>query len=553
MKMKLAHYLFQRLEACGARHTFGIPGDFALTLYAEQAIYGLPTVVCVHEPGCVYAADAYSRLRGLGVVLTTYGVGGLNMVNPVAMAYAEHSSIVIVSGAPEIKGRKDNTAFHHLVKDYGSQQRVYEEVTCTTTALNKVESAAAEIDRVLDACLTHKLPVYIEIPRDMTSVEIPISKAPSKCYTGPEIDESALEEAVKELTEILEQAENPVLYTGVGIRRYGLVKAATEFAENWQLPVVSSVMGKASFPETHTNYRGVYMGGMGDVEPKEYIEKADLLLAAGVIFSDVNTGFWTANIKRSYLVEMTDLDVKISHHTYQNVPLVNLLPTLAKTRPTHKKKTRFSSVSRSDKAASVTNNSLQLQNSEKIEKLTTGQLIASLRKLDQKGFSFLADVGDAWFVGLELNVDVFMAPGYYASMGFAVPGAVGAAIASPDLRPIVLVGDGAFQMTGNELSTIVANKLNAIIIVLNNRYYKMLAALDGHQDYYNLHNWDYVKYAESLGCVGIRAANERQLQYALDLALTTNAPVVIEVMLDKDDHAPIMQRIKAYFGKDKSK
>ncbi|MCP4341892.1 MAG: hypothetical protein GY799_24160 [Desulfobulbaceae bacterium] len=168
--------------------------------------------------------------------------------------------------------------------------------------------------------------------------------------------------------------------------------------------------------------------------------------------------------------------------------------------------------------------------------------------MDQSRFSFLADVGDAWFAGLEFNTDVFMAPGYYALMGFAVPGAIGAAIAAPELRPIVLVGDGAFQMTGNELSTLVANGLNAIVIVLNNGYFKMLAAMDGHRDYYNLNNWDYVKYAEALGCWGAYARSGLELSHALELALAASKPFVIEAVLQKEDHAPIMLRIKEFFA-----
>jgi indolepyruvate decarboxylase len=178
--------------------------------------------------------------------------------------------------------------------------------------------------------------------------------------------------------------------------------------------------------------------------------------------------------------------------------------------------------------------------------LTTAQLIQALQKLDQRHFSFLADIGDAWFAGLELDADVFMAPGYYATMGFAVPGAIGAGIAAPNLRPLVLVGDGAFQMTGNELSTLVANRLNAIVIVLNNGYYKMLSALDGHREYYNLHNWDYVKYAEALGCSGARARTRAELYQALEQALAVSAPFMIEAILQKEDHAPVMQRIKDF-------
>ena len=255
-----------------------------------------------------------------------------------------------------------------------------------------------------------------------------------------------------------------------------------------------------------------------------------------MIFSDVNTGFWTAEIHREKLVEMRDLDARVSYHTYQHVPVNRLLPYLATLQPQVKNKTLPD---------------LHRQKKEKVKAaddspLTILQLIQALQKLDQGRFSFLADIGDAWFAGLELDADIFMAPGYYASMGFAVPGAIGAAIAAPDRRPIVLVGDGAFQMTGNELSTLIANRLNPIVIVINNGYYKMLAALDGHRDYYNLNNWDYVKYAQALGCPGGRARTGAELYLALEQALATGKPFLIEAVLDKDDHAPIMQRIKDF-------
>jgi indolepyruvate decarboxylase len=537
MKMKLAYYLFQRLEQCGAKHSFGIPGDFALPLYEQQASYGFNTIVCAHEPGCVYAADAYSRLKGLGVVVTTYGVGGLNMINPVAMAYAEHSPVIVISGAPAIAGRRRNPVFHHLVKDYGSQQRIFDEVTCASASLTEAARAASEIDRVIDACLSFKRPGYIEIPLDMTSVEIPVPEIPPKCFAGPSTNISAVQEAAREIIVAFENAERPVLYAGIGIRRYGLVDAVSKIAENWGLPVISSVMGKAAFPESHPHHGGVYMGKMGEEEPRKILEEADFVLAAGVIFSDVNTGFWTAQIEREKLIEMRDLDVSISNHTYHQVPISNLVPYLASLQP-QPKEGLIASLHREKKKSPTGMESTQL---------TTLQLIEALQQLDQTRFCYLADIGDAWFAGLELDADIFMAPGYYATMGFAVPGAIGAGIAAPHLRPIVLVGDGAFQMTGNELSTLVANKLNAIVIVLNNGYYKMLSALDGHHDYYNLHNWDYVKYAEALGCSGVCVRTGADLYRALEQALAANKTFLIEAVLHKEDHAPIMQRIKDFF------
>lgn len=538
MKKKLAHYLFERVEQCGAELSFGIPGDFALPLYAEQAEYGLKTIVCTHEPNCVFAADAYSRLKGLGLVLTTYGVGGLNMINPVAMAYAECSPILVVSGAPAVAGRKKQLAFHHLVKDYGSQLRVFKEVTCDTAALTNARTAAEEINRVLESCLTQKKPGYIEIPLDMTSVEIPVPELPDTISTEPITNTDAVEEAAEEILSRFNAAERPVLFAGVGIRRFGLMESVKTLAENWGLPVVASVMGKAAFPESHPNHVGIYMGEMGDATAREILEGSDFILSAGVIHSDVNTGFWTARIEAEKLADMRDLEVKISHHSYAEVPLKALVERLVELQPTAKLLPTFTRKAAPADQQSEGNN------------LDTANLIAILKKLDQTQYSFLADVGDAWFVGLELDADIFMAPGYYASMGFAVPGALGAALARPELRPIVLVGDGAFQMTGSELSSLIANQLNPIVIVLNNGYYKMLSALDQHRDYYNLNNWDYVQFAEALGCPGERAETPDELENALKQALNrpVEKPYLIEVLLQREDHAPIMQRIRTYFS-----
>ncbi|WP_136799334.1 alpha-keto acid decarboxylase family protein [Desulfosediminicola ganghwensis] len=536
--MKLSHYLFSRLEQYGVRCTFGIPGDFALPLYAEQAAYGMQTVVCTHEPSCVFAADAYSRLKGFGAVLTTYSVGGLNMINPMAMAYAENSPVVVISGAPNVCGRKTEPSFHHLVKDYGSQHRIFKEVTCATAALNEAATAADEIDRVLTACLAEKRPGYLEIPIDMTSVEIPTPPKPSAPDQDRPVNTAAIIEAAGEISAALEKARRPVLYAGVGIRRHALMDAVRTISESWLLPVVSSVMGKGAFPESHPHFAGIYMGEMGSKLARETLEGADLILSVGVIYSDVNTGFWTAHLESSNILEIRDSEVRISHHIYPQLPIAPLMQLLASTRPDSARKPGVHLVK--DKT-------LVTVDIDESAPLNTAALIQCLKTIDQSKFSYLADVGDAWFAGLELNADIFMAPGYYASMGFAVPGALGAAMAAPDLRPLVLVGDGAFQMTGSELSTLVAQGHKPIVLVLNNGYYKMLAALDQHRDYYNLAHWDYVAYAEALGCPGVRVQTAAQLNRALHHACTIDGPYLIEAILSREDHAPMMRRIKEYF------
>ena len=169
--MNLTESLLRALKANGARHIFGIPGDFALPFFKiieESGI--LPLYTLSHEPGVGFAADAAARIDGtLGVAAVTYGAGALNMVNAVASAYAEKSPLVVLSGGPGQHESASGLLLHHQAKQLDSQQRIYEEITCAQTRLHDAERAPQEIARVIGACLEHSRPVYIELPRDMVA------------------------------------------------------------------------------------------------------------------------------------------------------------------------------------------------------------------------------------------------------------------------------------------------------------------------------------------------------------------------------------------------
>lgn len=533
----LAHYVFTRLREAGVDTTFGIPGDFVLPLYAAQTEFGLRTVVCTHEPSVGFAADAYARLRGLGVALTTFGAGGLNMVNPVAMAYAEHSPVLVISGAPEVSGRSGNIQIHHMVKDFDSQRKVFEEVTVATTCLDNPDTAPAEIDRVIGAVMHRKRPGYIEIPRDMTHADVADPAAFPETPLGHECDREALKEALEEIREILSRVKSPVLYAGVGVRRNTLMAQTIRLAEAWNLPVVSSVLGKASFPETHPNYLGVFMGATGNPTARKAVEASDCVLTVGVINSDVNTGFQTFTIQPSKQIVVEEQDTRVFHHRYENIPITTMMTALAETRPEHPRSAPTLEMARPARPEPLPEGPL-----------TTDSIIAALQSLEQARYCFLSDIGDAWFIGLELVADVFMAAGYYASMGFAVPGGLGAAMADPDRRPFIIVGDGAFQMTGNEVATLARLAVRAIVLLLNNSNYKMLEALDQPREYYQLESWDYVALARSMNCPGERASTVVELRQALARAEDAETPYMIEAVLDPHDHAPIMRQIRDIYA-----
>src|SRR5712672_889983 len=175
----IGQYLIDQLHDHGVRHIFGIPGDYVLGFYDLLLKSKLRIINTCDEQGAGFAADAYARVRGLGAVCVTYCVGGLKVANPTAGAFAEKSPVVVISGAPGLKEREKNPLLHHKVKEFDTQKKVFEQLTIASTVLNDPQTAFQEIDRVLQAALRFKRPVYIELPRDTVSVPgIPHHKTP---------------------------------------------------------------------------------------------------------------------------------------------------------------------------------------------------------------------------------------------------------------------------------------------------------------------------------------------------------------------------------------
>src|SRR5213595_2640376 len=203
--MPLGQFLFDYLHRRGVRHSFGVPGDFALPTFAWLEKSKIQSITMTHEPGAGFAADAYSRLNGIGLVCVTYCVGGLNVLNAIAGAYAEKSPVVVISGGPGIKDREKDPLLHHKVKTFETQRRVYDEVTVASAVLLDEQTAAAEIVRCVEACLKHKRPVYIEVPYDIVDKVIPTCPMPH--IIRPHSDPATLAAALDETAEMLRAAK----------------------------------------------------------------------------------------------------------------------------------------------------------------------------------------------------------------------------------------------------------------------------------------------------------------------------------------------------------
>ncbi len=533
--MKLGDFLLSSLEAQGVHHIFGIPGDYILKFFQVLADRGHPQIITLsHEPAVGFAADAYARItNGLGVCCVTYGVGALNMVNSIAGAYAEKSPVVVLSGEPGIKERNLGVLFHHQVKTFDTPVKIYQEVTEASTVLSDPKTAASEIRRVLQVAQQSKRPVYIGIPRDL--IEAEIGDHPTASALSDSTDSEVLIEAVSEIKQRFNESKSPVLLTGVEVQRFGLREEIVRLAEKLCLPVVSTVLGKGTFPRDHHQFAGVYMGLAGDTEVRTLVEESDCLLMLGTMMNDIDMGFLTANLDQRHIILAVSQQVMISHHKYDNISLRSLILALLHEPELQPKpfRTFGSALARQCRLES---------SSDRLGKITVNNLIFQLDEFltIHKEMPLITDCGDCMFASIPLNADDVLSNSYYTSMGFAVPAALAVQIAS-GRRPLVLVGDGGFQMTGPEISHAPRYGLNPVVIVWNNGIWGMMKKGMPRASYVELPNWPYARLAELWGGRGFQIRTPAEFLNSLTQAYKEQRFSLLEVFLDPNDFSPALQ------------
>ncbi len=227
------------------------------------------------------------------MVCVTYCVGGLKVANTTAGAYAEKSPVVVISGAPGMKEREKNPLLHHKVREFDTQKKVFEQLTVASTVLDDADAAFQEIDRVLNAALRYKRPVYIELPRDMVNVPGIAHHKPAELHA--ESDPDILREAVREAVEMIRAAKQPVMLVDVEVHRFGLQPTLLQLLDQTQIPFATTILGKSVIDEQHPLYLGVYEGAMGREAVRNYVESSDCLIMLGTFMTDINLGIYPAS------------------------------------------------------------------------------------------------------------------------------------------------------------------------------------------------------------------------------------------------------------------
>jgi indolepyruvate decarboxylase len=533
----VGEYLINRLEAHGVAHVFGIPGDYILGLYKLLQESSITLVGMTREDNAGFAADAYARINGLGCIALTYCVGGLSACNSIAGAYAEKSPVIVICGSPGISERARNPLLHHKVKGFETQLDVFQQITVAQAVLDRPETAFSEIDRVLEAAQRFKRPVYIELPRDQTHSRQVTPHLPPEGL--PESDPDALREAIDEAAGLLLKAKRPVILADVEIHRFQLQAELLTLAESTGMPIATTILGKSVISEAHPLFAGVYEGAMGRPEVTELVESADCVLMLGCFLTDINLGIFTAKLDPARCIDATSENLRIRHHHYRDVRLDDFLRGLIERKLVLH---RTAIPKRSNPFAESSNASPDLP-------VRSVHLFGRLNRMlaDHPEMTVIADIGDSLFGAADLEMHrhtEFLSPAYYTSMGFGVPAAVGASMANPSPRILVVVGDGAFQMTGMELSTIARHGLNPIVVILNNHGYTTERfLLEG--PFNDIHNWAYHRIPEVLGAgMGREVYTVGQLDESLEAALAfTSGFSLLNVHLDPYDRSPALDRL----------
>jgi indolepyruvate decarboxylase len=531
--MTLASLLFDQLWRRGVRHIFGIPGDFALNLYEALEDDGRFRLVRLsHEPAVGFAADGSARMSGgLGVCLVTYGAGGLNMVNPVACAYAEESPLVVLSGGPGRAERRAGVHVHHEVKSFESQFNVYREVTEYCAILDDPRTAAEHVCRALDVAVKMTRPVYLEIPRDMVAADV--GDPPEDVHIELRTDAAAVDEAVAEIVARLSAAARPVLIVGVEVHRFRLREMVVRLAESLGVPVASSFLGRGVFPTRHRQFVGTYLGAASPAGLREIVEGSDCLLLLGELISETSLGVPAHRLDERRLIICVARDVFVAHHRYQNTPLQMVVSRLIASpalppRPFATPATA-AQPSRGPAAADAP--------------ITVLRVIDLLNEFIEAHpeLPLVSDTGDCLFAAVDIRSNECVAPAYYATMGFAVPAALGVQVSS-GRRPLVLVGDGAFQMTGAEIAHAPGYGCSPIVVLLNNQSWEMLQVFFPDATYNTTPPWPYARLAELWGAKGFDARTARELRDALAEAWRADRAAVIDVRIARGDVSPALQK-----------
>ncbi|EBS8365200.1 indolepyruvate decarboxylase [Salmonella enterica subsp. diarizonae serovar 50:z:-] len=534
----VADYLLDRLAGCGIGHLFGIPGDYNLQFLDH--VIDHPTLRwmgCANELNAAYAADGYARMSGAGALLTTFGVGELSAINGIAGSYAEYVPVLHIVGAPCSAAQQRGELMHHTLGDgdFRHFYRMSQAISAASAILDE-QNACFEIDRVLGEMLAARRPGYIMLPADVAKkTAIP----PTEALTLPAHEtQSGVETAFRyHARQCLMNSRRIALLADFLAGRFGLRPLLQRWMAETPIAHATLLMGKGLFDEQHPNFVGTYSAGASSKEVRQAIEDADRVICVGTRFVDTLTAGFTQQLPAERTLEIQPYASRIGE-TWFNLPMAQAVSTLrelclecAFAPPTPRSAGQPVRIDKGE--------------------LTQENFWQTLQQYLKPGDILLVDQGTAAFGAAALSLpdgaEVVVQP-LWGSIGYSLPAAFGAQTACPDRRVILIIGDGAAQLTIQEMGSMLRDGQAPLILLLNNDGYTVERAIHGAAQRYNdIASWNWTQIPQALNAAQQaecwRVTQAIQLAEVLERLVRPQRLSFIEVMLPKADLPELLRTV----------
>ncbi|MFZ9702146.1 MAG: acetolactate synthase large subunit [Candidatus Nanopelagicales bacterium] len=543
-----AQSLVQSLESAGVDTVFGIPGGAILPAYDPlMDSKKLRHILVRHEQGAGHAAEGYALATGrVGVCMATSGPGATNLVTPIADAHMDSVPMVAITG--QVPSNAIGTdAF---------QEADIRGITFPITKHNYLVTKADDIPRAIAeafhiASSGRPGPVLVDISKDALNAKTKFSWPPVMNLPGYHPTSKPNAKRVKEAAERIVNAKKPVLYIGGGVIKSEANKELFQLAELTQIPVVTTLMARGAFPDSHPQHLG--MPGMhGTVAAVGSLQQSDLLIAIGTRFDDRVTGQLSSFAPDADVIHIDIDPAEIGKNRFAHVPIVGdaketMIELIAAIKDEHKAG-RIGNYEAWWANLNRLRNEYPLGYDEPHDgSLSPQYVIQRIGEITGPDALYAAGVGQhqmwaAQFIKYE-KPGTWLNSGGLGTMGYAIPAAMGAKVGAPDKDVWAIDGDGCFQMTNQELATCTINNIPIKVGLINNNALGMVRqwqSLFYNNRYSNtdLHTNripDFVKLADAYGCHGLRCENKDEVDVVIEKALGLNdAPVVIDFVVHKD-------------------
>lgn len=503
--IKLAEYLFTRLRQLGVESVHGVPGDFNLSMLDHVEAAGLNWVGNTNELNAAYAADGYSRIKGLGAIVTTFGVGELSAINAIAGAYAEFAPVVHIVGTPARQIQEARMLVHHTLNngEFKIFSQMHAQVTIAQTRLWDPLTSAKQVDDILIQCLLHCRPVYLELPVDMVDAFVSKDRLQTPVLVPEPQPTPNLDDVLAKIISKIEAAKQPIIYVDGESRPLGIVDAVQQFVTITKWPTLTSPFGKGLIDETESSFIGVYQGQWGAKAVHDFVKESDLALCFGPHYSGTNTYMWNSIPQSKETIEFTSSGVKIGPDLYRDVSSRLILGLLLK-------KLDISNIKSYSPLPDLPKYQLLAPSSPPADDIIKQDRVWKiLGNLVQPGDIVMGETGTAGFgvreIPMQKHCRVFSHV-TWLSIGYMLPAAQGAALAQKELiagskwhniknaKTILFIGDGSFQMTVQEMSTMIRHNLDIVIVLINNDGYSIERFIHGRKQGYNdVARWRYIE------------------------------------------------------------